>query len=429
MKKFLSTSLIILLIFGGISATFAADKINSTDAAINTATNASIKAGATSAAIATAASEATPPAVETTEPAIETTETAVTIVPDMTFTGTPIKLSLEDAYKKMLADSPGARIAELNKQSADGVARGYGESVRLINKAEEMGGDYSTTDRNILKINQEYANKQGPRNYETEINKLKRDTLEIYYTLKEIENQVEIAKNNLALKEKLLKNTQLKYKLGTVAKVDVLEAEISLAKAKDQLIAAQNGLNTMKMAFNQFMGFDLMQNVILTDTIKEIPLSNKSLTESIKDALANRNEIHEAAYNLKVSTLNLQNYTAYPRYSSKYIKAKMSLLMAETNNANAPLTVENNVRTKYMTMHEKYSAVQTNKKAVENAKEMERLAQLQYDAGMATLSDVESAQLLLYNAQLDYSRSLLEYNLAVKDYEIASTTGITPARI
>lgn len=196
-----------------------------------------------------------------------------------------------------------------------------------------------------------------------------------------------------------------------------------------QLLAAQNGLNTMRMAFNQFMGYDLMQNVVLTDSIKEIPLSNKSLTASIKDALANRNEIHEAAYNLKVSTLNLQNYMAYPRYSSKYINAKMSLLMAETYNANAPLIVENDVRTKYMKMHEKYSAVQTSKKAVENAKEMERLAQLQYDAGMTTLSDVESVQLLLYNTQLDYSRSLLEYNLAVKDYEIASTTGIAPARI
>lgn len=422
MKKFLCTSLIILLIFGGISAVFAADKINSTDAALNTATDSSINADTTSTAIASTASEATPPAAETTE-------SAVTIVPDMTFTGTPIKLSLEDAYKKMLADSPGARIAELNKQSADGVAKGYGEAVRLINKAEEMGGDYSSTDRNIMKINQEYANIQGPKNYDTEIYKLKRDTLENYYTLKEIENQVEIAKNNLALKEKLLKNTQLKYKLGTVAKMDVLEAEISVDKAKDQLLAAQNGLNTMRMAFNQFMGYDLMQNVVLTDSIKEIPLSNKSLTASIKDALANRNEIHEAAYNLKVSTLNLQNYMAYPRYSSKYINAKMSLLMAETYNANAPLIVENDVRTKYMKMHEKYSAVQTSKKAVENAKEMERLAQLQYDAGMTTLSDVESVQLLLYNAQLDYSRSLLEYNLAVKDYEIASTTGIAPARI
>lgn len=402
MRKVLCTSLALLLILSGISVAFAAET-NKTAAAA---------AGATT----------------TTSTAIDTTGAAV-VVPDMTFTGTPIKLSLDAAYKKMLADSPGAKMADLNKQSAVGIANGYGESVSLINKAEDKGGDYSSTDRNILTIQKEFAAAQGARNYESEINKLKSDTLENYYTLKELENQVQIAKDNLALKEKLLSNTQLKFKLGTVSKSDVLKAETSVYEAKDSLLAAQNGLSTAKMGFNQFMGYDLMQNVTLTDTIKEIPLYAKTLTQSIKDALANRNEIREAEFQLKVSTLNLDNYKAYPISSSKYINAKMSMLMAETNKKNAPLTVENDVRTKYMAMNAKYSAVQTGKKAVENAKETERLTRLQYDAGMATLSDVEAAQLGLYNEQLDYSKVLLEYNLAVKDYELASNVGIKTAKI
>jgi outer membrane protein TolC len=107
----------------------------------------------------------------------------------------------------------------------------------------------------------------------------------------------------------------------------------------------------------------------------------------------------------------------------------MSMLMAETNKKNAPLSVESDVRTKYMTMNEKYSAVQTGKKAVENAKETERLAQLQYDAGMATLSDVEAAQLNYYNKQLEYSKTLLEYNLAVNAYDLASTVGTDSASL
>jgi outer membrane protein TolC len=77
-----------------------------------------------------------------------------------------------------------------------------------------------------------------------------------------------------------------------------------------------------------------------------------------------------------------------------------------------------------MAMNEKYSAVQTGKKAVENAKETERLTRLQYDAGMATLSDVETAQLGLYNEQLAFSKALLQYNLAVNDYELSSTVGV-----
>lgn len=405
MRKILSSCLALFLILSGITVSFAAESNQAVKTAANTTTT-----------------------TTTTSSAVTATGSAV-VIPDMTFTGTPVKLSLDAAYKKMLSDSTGAKIAELNKQGAYAIAQGYGESVRLINKSEDAGGDYSTTDKNILRIQKRYAEAQGPRNYTAAINKLKNDTLENYYTLKEVENQVQIAKDNLALQEKLLSNTQLKYKLGTVSKSDVLQAETSLYEAKDKLLAAQDGLNKTKMGFNQFMGYDLMQNVTLTDTISEIPLSSKSLATSIKEALANRNEIYEAAYDLEVSTANVENYKSYPMSSSKRISASMSLLLAETGKKNAPLTVESDVRTKFMTMNEKHSAVQTGKKAVENAKETLRLTQLQYDAGMKTLSDVQGSQLAYYNEQLDYSKALLQYNLAVSDYELSSTVGIESPKI
>lgn len=62
-------------------------------------------------------------------------------------------------------------------------------------------------------------------------------------------------------------------------------------------------------------------------------------------------------------------------------------------------------------------------------KETARLTQLQYDAGLATLSDVDTAQLAYYNEQLDYSKTLLEYNLAVNAYELSSTVGVEAATI
>lgn len=420
MKKLLCTSLVLLLMLGGVTAAFAAETNNDTTLAASTDT--------------------TTPATgtdETTSSDSESTETSAAIIPDMTFTGDPIKLSLDEAYKKMLSDSPGAEFAEVNKENAEGYAKGYAESISTIKKYENKAtsADNSaaektaalwaldTSSKSMLEANKKFASEQGPRNYDSEINALKRDTIENYYTLKEIENQVKIAKDNLSLKEKLYSNTQLKYKLGTVPKSDLLQAEISVNEAKDQLLAAQNGLDTMRMGFNQFMGYSLMQNVTLTDEIELVPLSATTLANTIKSALSNRNEIHGAAYTLEMATLNLNMYKAYPHSSSKYISANNGLLMAQVNSKNAPLSVESDVRTKYMAMYEKYSAIQTGKKSVENAKENERLAQLQYDAGMATLSDVEGAQLAYYNAQLSYSKTLLEYNLATYDYELSGTVG------
>jgi outer membrane protein TolC len=419
MRKLLCTSLVLLLILSGVTAAFAAEANKDTTVAASTE----------------AAAPKTTGAAVTTDSDSETTGAAVTIIPDMTFTGDPIKLSLEGANKKMLSDSPGAEFAGVNKKNAEAYAKGYAETIGNIEKAEdaEAGGaiiwTLDTSSKPMLEANKKFASEQGPRNYDAEINALKRKTIDNYYKLKEIENQVKIAKDNLALKEKLYSNTQLKFKLGTVSKSDLLKAEISVNTAKDLLLTAQNGLNTMKMGFNQFMGYGLMQNVTLTDEIKEIPLPKKALADTIKSGLTNRNEIYGAKYNLEMATLTLNTYKAYPRSSSKYIKANNGVLLAEVDIKNAPLSIESDVRAKYMAMYEKYSAVQTGKKSVENAKETERLAQLQYDAGMSTLSDVEGAQLAYYEAQLSYSKALLEYNLAVYDYELAGTVGTETVKI
>jgi outer membrane protein TolC len=402
MKKVISTGLALLLILSGVIVAFAAES-GSTIAAADTTT---------------------------TSTASGTTASAVTIVPDMNFTGTPVQLSLDNAYKKMLADSTGARVADLNKQNANNIAQGYAESIQSLNKAKDSSYyDYDGNDKDMAKAAKAFSTTQGPKNYQAEINKLKSDTLGNYYKLKEMENQVSIAKDNLTLKEKLLSDTQLKFKLGTVSKNDVLKAEVDVNEAKDQMIEANNGLNTLKMGFNQFMGYSLMQNVTLTDTIKEIPLSTKSLTDSIAQALKNRNEIAEADYNLQMSKLNANKYKAYPHTSSKYLDAQMKILLAETAYKNKPLTIESDVRTKYMAMNEQYSKVQTGKKSVENSKETLRLTQLQYDTGMATLSNVQEVQLGYYKAQLSYSKTLLEYNLAINDYELSSGDGVTAASL
>ncbi|MDD3169773.1 MAG: TolC family protein [Eubacteriales bacterium] len=211
MKKFLCTSLVLLLILSGITAAFAAEPAKTTAAAADT----------------------------TTAPAVTASGAAATIVPDMTFTGTPVKLSLDNAYKKMLSDSTGVKIAELNKQNANNIAQGYAENIQDLNKARDYASStnpaitYDASNKEMARKAKAYATAQGPKNYESELNKLKTDTLSNYYSLLEFENQAQIAKNNLALKEKLLSNTQLKFKLGTVSKNDVLKAEVLVNEAKD----------------------------------------------------------------------------------------------------------------------------------------------------------------------------------------------------
>ena len=430
MRKLLCTSLALLMVLSGVTVAFAAGTPTATTAAASTstATSAAIDANAsTSSAIDANTTDAAIDA-NATDSAITSTDSAVrNIIPDMTFTGTPIKLSLQDAYKKILNDSPGKTVAELNKKDALAISQGYVENIQDLN--DNAGLIPTKKAKQVQRALRDYAGKMADPNYQAELNKLQMDTMTNYYQLKQLEDLEKIAQETLDLKEKLLTNTQLKFKLGVVAKSDVLQAESAVNSAKDSLLTAQNNLRLKKMAFNTFMGYDLMRNVTLTDSLKQVDLPAKSMESSIKDALASRNEIKAANFGLNIANLTLDVYSSYPTNSSSYLKAKIAVVEAEKGVKDANDGIEMDVRGKYMDMQQKNTAIQSGQKIVENAKEGLRLVQLQYDAGMATLTDVNTAQIAYNQSEVALSNNMLDYNLAVEAYNYASGIGTTTAPI
>lgn len=412
MKKLLCSSLAVLLILSGITVAFAAETPKTIVAAASTSTvtSTAVEAGNTTAS-----------AISSTDGALKA------VVPDMTFTGTPIKLSLQDAYKKILNNSPGKVVADYNKKNAVAISQGYLENVQSLNQS--AGETPTKKSKEVQRALRDYAGKQAEPNYQSELNKLKVDTLTNYYQLKQLEDLEKIAKETLDLKTKLLSNTQLKYKLGTVSNIDVLTAESAVNKAKDDLFIAQNNLRNKKMAFNTFMGYDLMQNVTLSDSLKQVDLPTKTLESSIKDALTNRNEIKAAEFGLKYAQLDFAVYKNYPATSSAYLKKQVAIVQAEKKLHDAKDGMEMDVRSKYMDMQQKYAAISTGMKTVENAKEGLRLTQLQYDAGMATLTAVNEAQITYNQSQVSLSNNMLDYNLSVEAYNYASGVGTAEAPI
>ena len=76
-----------------------------------------------------------------------------------------------------------------------------------------------------------------------------------------------------------------------------------------------------------------------------------------------------------------------------------------------------------MDMVQKSSALDSARLNRDNSKETYRLAKLQYDAGLITITEVQQAQILSYTGELSYIAAVLAYNLAVLDYQQAMTVG------
>lgn len=362
------------------------------------------------------------------------------IVPDMSFGGdTTIELSLEEAVKIMQTEGSKAETAKIHRSSDEAVAKGYKESASSISElmdslagggiaastmAEQLGA--TETNEKIIKLRRDFAKEQVDDNYQAEMNEIEAKTIETYYGVLQAEENLRIARENLSTQKTILANTQKKYKLGTVAKIDTLTAETEVLKAESEVASAEAGLNAAKMNFNMLLGYDLMQKVVLTDTLKSIEAPEGTLVEFIESALDNRNEIKgaEFAADIQEILLNSLKYR-YPENSSTFLKQQAAYNEARKAAYDAPTMIEMDIRVKYMDLENKKLAVKAAESTLANAKEGYRLAMITYDAGMNTLTDVQQAQIMAFRAGLGYAAAVTEYDLAVYNFRHAIGVGTT----
>jgi outer membrane protein TolC len=171
------------------------------------------------------------------------------------------------------------------------------------------------------------------------------------------------------------------------------------------------------------LNYPLMQEVILTDTLKEGTVKPISMVDAIQSALTNRNDIKKAEYDLEVAKIEFLSVSAYPRNSATYLDAKVTLEGKQMAYNNSFLSIEMEIRSKYMDLNDLKAEVASSKSAVKNAEEGVRIAKLSYNAGMNTLTDVKTAEKNYNLAQLGLAKAITDFNLAIYDFNLSIGKG------
>jgi hypothetical protein len=384
------------------------------------------------------------------------------IVPDMNFTGDAIHLSLDDAIEIMKTKGSRAEAAALNKASDEAIAKGHKESAESISEylrrlsepmpvldsegkpvfgsdgkplmttapisivaAAEAGGATKTNEK-IMKLRRDFAKEQVEANYQAELNEIEAMTIQVYYGVLQAEENLRVAKENLTNQKTIYDNTMKKYKQGTAAKVDTLTAETQVLQAEQQVALAETALKNAKMNFNLLLGYDLMQEVVITDKLVMVDEPEGTLMEFIESALDNRNEIKGAAIGAQVQEILFTGLEyRYPKTSSTYLKQEVATLQARKAAADVLVQIEMDIRARYMDLADKKRAVEVAEAYLANAKEGYRLALISYDVGMNTLTDVHEAQIASCQAALGLAKAITDYDLAVYEFKHAIGVGTT----
>ncbi len=283
-----------------------------------------------------------------------------------------------------------------------------------------------------------------------------------YYTVLQATNSVTLARESVQRLTAHLKNAEAQYRVGVVAKVDVLRSKVELANAEQTLTKASNAYDLAVANLNNVIGLPLETQLHIKDGLGYQPY-NYELDYCLAYAMANHAGVHQAGAGVKIAKAGVQiasasntpsiaatatkgwggknfsgskqeswnvgvglnmNVFDYGVTDAKTRAARANVDKAEMSYRQVADNIQLNVRNSYLSMKESEKRIGTAHTAVAMAEEDYRIAVLSYRAGVATNTDVMDAQVSLTNAKTNYVQALYDYNTAKTKLQDAMGTPI-----
>jgi len=301
---------------------------------------------------------------------------------------------------------------------------------------------------------------------ETTIQDLVLNVKEAYFGILKAEKLEKVAEQAVEQLEAHIKVAQAFYDEGIIAKNELLQTEVQMAQARQDLIKARNGAEIGRSIFNKLLRRELSREVIIEDILDYHPIA-LTLDQCLESAEVHRPEIKEAALGLVFAEkgIGLSKSSYYPtlyligNYQREtdnallgaesgedidnwvimlqaewtfweWGKTKHDVAASRANLAKAKYlfkdlkdTIQLQVKEAYLYLREAEKNIQVAKKAVMQAEENFRMNEERYKQQVATSTDVLDAQTLLTQARTNYFNALSEHNIAWAGLERAMGIG------
>jgi outer membrane protein len=280
----------------------------------------------------------------------------------------------------------------------------------------------------------------------------------------------EAARESLDLAEKHYRNVANLYEVGMASRFDLLRSEVQVANLKPQVIRARNSLDLAELGLKTLLGIDLDTPVVIRGSLAFQPLETE-VQKSVDEALTERPEIREldlqrrmAGETLKVAraaywptlavggavnwwadALNLRKNTWQNFYAvnlvvslpvlnimetrARVARSKSVIRELEWTRKGLAETVKSEVRQAVLNYGQARESLESQEKNVEQAREAVRIAELNYNEGLATSLDVSTARVALSQARTNHSQALYDCVMSQAQLEKAIGRGRPGSRL
>ena len=304
--------------------------------------------------------------------------------------------------------------------------------------------------------------KLGKTNAQEEILRVEQATklsaVQGYFGLLAYEELRDVYNESVANLQGHLDNVTAQYNVGTVAKLDVLTSDVSLANAKTDAVTAENNVSNAEANLNNILGFPLQTKLVLSDHQLPFDTYNISLQEALDYAMKYRPEVLQAALAVQQAeeTIDISGASNRPQVAvtagndwkddsfpgfdnrtwsvgagvsfkfydggatkAKVNQAKQNLIIARETEQKTREAVQLAVKQAYLNVRSAAQKVEATQTAVAQAEESFKIARVRYQAGVGINLDVLDAQLNLNKAKTNHIQALYDYNVGIASLEQA----------
>ncbi len=285
-----------------------------------------------------------------------------------------------------------------------------------------------------------------------------------YFTILKTEKMHDVAAQAVAQISSHEQQARNFFSQEMIARNELLEAQVRLAQAQQDLIRADNFVSIAKASFNTVLRQDVNTAVEVVDILKDTPVK-LTLAECLATALQSRPLMKEIALTIQQAQrgVDLAKSTYFPKaylqynYNMQGDKAEVAgtkfqeatswdvtvgmqwtfwewgksyhqvgenrikVKRAEEARREIVDGINLEVKTAYLETGETYKNIGVARDAVGKAEEDFRISRDLFNQQMATTTDVLDAQTRLSQAQMNYNNSLSDYHIAKARLEKAIT--------
>ncbi|BAZ48658.1 outer membrane efflux protein [Nostoc sp. NIES-4103] len=278
-----------------------------------------------------------------------------------------------------------------------------------------------------------------------------------YYNLQQADEQVRINRSAVENSQASLRDAQAREAAGVGTRFDVLQSQVNLADAQQQLTNAISDQQIARRQFGTLLSLPQSVDVSAADPVQLAGVWQPTLEQTIIQAYQNRPELQQQLAQRNISEqqrrqalsqlgpqvsltgrYNLQDVyndriSATDGYSlgvqasltlfdggaarASADQSKANIAIAEAQFASQRDDIRFDVEQYYSQLQSNLNNVQTSSVALNQAREALTLARLRFQAGVGTQTDVISAENDLTRAEGNRVTAILNYNRALTNLQ------------